>query len=664
MIKIEGEHNELILKNEVGDIVIIPANKRDWIKNKIKDKCYDCIDKYVNTLPLLNNYAQDGTVISDGSVLLNPVEIVDEKPEWKKLKDIHLNLYKKENDFEKTYKPNSYIKRFKPDRYKALQEQYNQKAERFANNKVAEWFINENPNFLSNVQSYNNRVKTINSIPSELLNVLKNSDYANKIELPFTKQLESAFLSIGNAASPIEFKPNYVTEEEQKSTTPLTPIFTAASIPYNATVGKIASDIEGGPSYPLTDALSGISPPIQKEGLPIVADPLNLVGLGIWNKLSEAKLFNKLEDFYKYLNTSKEEKKIKNLLKTIEEHRLSENKEEVKQAWEDLQSIIAKYERYIPSEFEEAYRKAIIKYRDLSISEKNLNRALALDKKYGTNYYKLIQEQYERGNSLDNIWMKKEDYLPSYAEIMEPGTMIGNPDDLLEAGKDFAGVITYTNPNISFFDLINDPNYYAKAKSRNYAVVKDNLTNDQLYHIVSHEDKHIKDIAANTIRYNATTDIEKAAHNVIAPNFSNDRRINTIKDYYKAYEEGMFYALDELPEEQRNLYAKTMGKNSTRTLYDYYTTPTEIESHVMTNMRDDMVNKGYLSDQWDELTLRKLNDYFSNLEEDEKSFNFYKNTIKDKNKFIDRFNEATYATIPFYIYLNSLQNNEQQNNNQ
>ena len=34
-IKVEAEHNELILENSHGDKVIIPANKRNWVKQNI-----------------------------------------------------------------------------------------------------------------------------------------------------------------------------------------------------------------------------------------------------------------------------------------------------------------------------------------------------------------------------------------------------------------------------------------------------------------------------------------------------------------------------------------------------------------------------------------------------------------------------------------------------
>jgi len=64
-INVEAEHNELILENSNGDKVIIPANKRNWVKQKLSEGCHGCIDSLVETLPVAAEYAQDGTVVSE-----------------------------------------------------------------------------------------------------------------------------------------------------------------------------------------------------------------------------------------------------------------------------------------------------------------------------------------------------------------------------------------------------------------------------------------------------------------------------------------------------------------------------------------------------------------------------------------------------------------------
>jgi len=62
-LNVEAEHNELVLKNESGDHVIIPANKRGQVKKWIKEGCHGCIDGFVETLPIMEQYAGDGTVV-------------------------------------------------------------------------------------------------------------------------------------------------------------------------------------------------------------------------------------------------------------------------------------------------------------------------------------------------------------------------------------------------------------------------------------------------------------------------------------------------------------------------------------------------------------------------------------------------------------------------
>lgn len=61
-IKVEAENLELIIENSHGDKAIIPANKRDWVKQKLSEGCHSCIDSLVETLPIASQYAQDGSV--------------------------------------------------------------------------------------------------------------------------------------------------------------------------------------------------------------------------------------------------------------------------------------------------------------------------------------------------------------------------------------------------------------------------------------------------------------------------------------------------------------------------------------------------------------------------------------------------------------------------
>lgn len=65
MKKVEVEGGELALKNSFGDIVIIPKKNRLEVEGMIKDNCWGCIDAFVDTLPVMEDYAGDGSLFPD-----------------------------------------------------------------------------------------------------------------------------------------------------------------------------------------------------------------------------------------------------------------------------------------------------------------------------------------------------------------------------------------------------------------------------------------------------------------------------------------------------------------------------------------------------------------------------------------------------------------------
>ena len=62
-INVEAEGGELILANNHGDHVIIPKDKRSEVNEHIKQGCNSCIDSIVDSLPIMDDYADNGTVI-------------------------------------------------------------------------------------------------------------------------------------------------------------------------------------------------------------------------------------------------------------------------------------------------------------------------------------------------------------------------------------------------------------------------------------------------------------------------------------------------------------------------------------------------------------------------------------------------------------------------
>ena len=61
--KIEAEGGELILRNSAGDIIIVPKKYRQEVQDMVKDGCFGCIDNLASTLPVMDEYAEDGTLV-------------------------------------------------------------------------------------------------------------------------------------------------------------------------------------------------------------------------------------------------------------------------------------------------------------------------------------------------------------------------------------------------------------------------------------------------------------------------------------------------------------------------------------------------------------------------------------------------------------------------
>lgn len=63
---IEVEGGEIAIRNSHGDLAIIPKDKKDWVKQKLSEGCHSCIDSLVETLPVMEDYAQDGSLFPNG----------------------------------------------------------------------------------------------------------------------------------------------------------------------------------------------------------------------------------------------------------------------------------------------------------------------------------------------------------------------------------------------------------------------------------------------------------------------------------------------------------------------------------------------------------------------------------------------------------------------
>lgn len=298
---IEVEGGEIAIRNSHGDLAIIPKDKRNWIKQKLSEGCHGCIDSLVETLPVMEDYAQDGTLLPNntGKLMnydkntdtyiatpLKEVTITTEAPQWLKYK----REYEKNNP-KKDY-INKYLTPFakslgntETNYPKRLDAEYEQKSldyigEQLFKNKPqgklsrAEWLnqmsdkeqeiIKRNPKYQSSLWADTKRGLTslVEQNPLQTFqNILNSSDYTNREKQEMLKNYAQhpMMSKLGDAA---------------KILSPLT-------VPSKMVQSAYKDD------YSFTDALKGKK---NNAGIveDIVTDPLNLVGAGLVGKLSKA----------------------------------------------------------------------------------------------------------------------------------------------------------------------------------------------------------------------------------------------------------------------------------------------------------------------------------------------------------------------------------------
>lgn len=78
-VTIEGEKNEIIIKNSNGDYAIIPTKLRGRVQSMIENGCDECIDDLVSTLPSMDFYtkankAAKGAVVSGETGGVQPTQ--------------------------------------------------------------------------------------------------------------------------------------------------------------------------------------------------------------------------------------------------------------------------------------------------------------------------------------------------------------------------------------------------------------------------------------------------------------------------------------------------------------------------------------------------------------------------------------------------------------
>jgi len=359
-IKVEAEHNELILENSHGDKVIIPANKRNWVKQKLSEGCHTCIDSLVETLPIASQYAQDGSVYPPNKkVKINQNNQIKEydinSPEYRDLYntgklmnyDKNTDTYiaaplkeviiktkapqwlKYKREYEKNNPKSDYINQYlnpfarslgntETNYPKRLDNEYEEKSLNYA----SEQLVKNKP------QGKLGRAEWLNQMSDKEEELIKrNPKYQSSSWADTKRGLTSlveqnplqTFQNILNSS-------DYSNREKKEMLKDYTdhPIMSklgdAAKILNPLTVPSKMVQSAYKDDYSFTDALKGKK---NNAGIveDIVTDPLNLVGAGLAGKLSKAdkiidatkvgsKVLNKTDDVIKPIVYNEGENKI------------------------------------------------------------------------------------------------------------------------------------------------------------------------------------------------------------------------------------------------------------------------------------------------------------------------------------------------------------------
>jgi len=357
-INVEAEHNELILENSNGDKVIIPANKRNWVKQKLSDGCHSCIDSLVETLPVASQYAQDGSVYPDGTrVKVNQDNQIKEydisSPEYKDLYNSgKLTSYDKTSDtyiatpleevtitgeapqwvkykreYEKTNPKSNYINQYltpfakslgntETNYPKRLDDEYEQKSLDY----VSEQLVRNKP------QGKLSRAEWLNSMSNKEEELIKRnpkyqSTYWADTKRGLTSLMErQPYETVSNILNNSDFT-NREKQEMLKDYVDhpvMSKLGDAAKILNPLTVPSKMVQSAYKDNYSFTDALKGKK---NNAGIveDIVTDPLNLVGLGIWSKLKYANKFKNLDEAYQSVKGLSKEEQLSRLNTFVKE---------------------------------------------------------------------------------------------------------------------------------------------------------------------------------------------------------------------------------------------------------------------------------------------------------------------------------------------------------
>jgi len=640
-INVEAEHNELILENSNGDKVIIPANKRNWVKQKLSEGCHGCIDSLVETLPVTSQYAGDGSVYPPNKkVKVNQDNQIKEydisSPEYRDLYNSgKLTSYDKNSDtyiatplkevvitaeapqwlkdkrqFEKEYSKDRFIDEAMPKFSRSMgisstNMNPNNVAEydKRINDKVVENIFKRKPTFDTDYS--NDRLKTLQGFTQKELELIKNSSYSSKIEPSIWSKFEQGLLSVGNAGSPVAFKnPSLSQEEAKKEDNPLN-ILQPLSIP-SKMVQSAYKD-----NYSFKDALKG-KQNNANIGEDIITDPLNLVGAGLVGKLSKAD---------KVIDATKAVKNLPKLKQIPLDFKI-----------EDVLKNISSTERK---------NMEIVKKGNAYFKELDNPESLKRLKEFGDEYnidlldaYKKSEKRWDYGNNIG----KNDRFQVAGEEIFK--------DDIVDA----MGVSTFKKEDLMLNFLSKDKTFKKDLSESSINYINKKASIEDYDAIVWHELSH--DINKNII--DSSQKLQDDISNIFVKNLEEVDKTKALK----AKEISNSLYKSDFKRSDKGLFRT--NKTIEETIKDelsYVTRPTETWAFLSTNLRQDLKNTGVIKNYNEILTPEKLEKAIKN---GNTVFSRFEPYIKDKDAFIKLFNKMTLSIAPAVLYLQSQQNKSEQ----
>ncbi len=663
-INIEAEGNELILKNKAGDYVIIPKKYRLEVQDMIKENCHSCIDKLVETLPVMEDYAQDGSLYSeyltpdsppkkhpldpnpDGSlpsyfkgseenpIELNEVTVTAEAPEWLKYR----REYVKNNPFnideyvenrfnnpvgrEKIEKidQEGWRKKLKQE---GLEKRYNSAmdyvGEQLVKNKPqgklsrAEWLnqmsdkeeeiIKRNPKYQSSLWTDTKRGLTslVEQNPLQTFqNILNSSDYTNREKQEMLK--------------------DYADHPIMSTLGDIAKILNPLTIPSKMVQSTYKDD------YSFTDALKGKK---NNAGIveDIITDPLNLFGAGLVGKLSKAdKVIDGTKVGSKVLN--KTDDVVKNLPK-LEQVPLDFKIEDV------LKNISST----------ERKNMEIIKKGNAYFKELDNPESLKRLKEFGDEYdidlldaYKKAEKRWDYGKNIgkhEKFQVKKTD-----EDWYGLNTTKWDFEDKLKLFILEEKFGENSKEVKDFYKTIS------QEKSINY--ISDVVPLDRYEETIWHELSH--DINKSII--DQSPKLQQDIKNIFIEKGTAD--LNKVK-------KGREYAAKDFPTEKDKILKDLDNPENLQEIgkkeFDYVTRPTETWAFLSTNLRQDLKKTGVIKNYNELLTPEKLEQAIKN---GNTVFSRFEPYIKDKEAFIKLFNKMTLSIAPAALYFQSQNQNKKE----